>query len=50
LLGGLDVRHESVVRVSGGLLVRAAGGMGCREKDLQHGALAGSRGGFDLLL
>ena len=50
VLGGLDVGHQGVVGESGGLLVRAAGVPGGREKDLQRGAVAGDGRGVDARL
>src|SRR5271165_3409266 len=47
VLAGLDVGDEGVVGESGGLLMRPAGCLGCREEDLQRGALAGGRRGIN---
>ena len=50
MLGALNVCHEGVVRVPGGLLMGAAAGVGRREQGLQRATLADGCGGVDLLL
>jgi hypothetical protein len=49
-LSGLNLCHEGVILISGGLRVHVTSRLGCGEKSLQSSAVGGCYRGVDLLL